>query len=254
MQIKSQPDISTAMTTAPADGAEHEAAGDHEHVDDDDVLQPRRVGDEEDDVRERRDQERPRDSRALSPRPAEDERDRRRDGDADGEPTGGNRARHACADRADRARGRRRRSAGRSRPTAAQKIANASSAVHAALVKSRCAKDQPRENEQILHPLPRAHRHDDRGQHRHHRTARGIAGRREHRGGRGGRDDHAARVRCSCGGWAPSGRMRSGAAPWERVPSTPLARPGAPGSRFRRRSGVAATDRDEPARRQGATS
>src|SRR6267142_5527206 len=46
------------------------------------------------------------------------------------------------------------------------------------------------------------------------------------RAGRGGgREDHAARVRCSRGGWAPSGRDSSVAALRERVPSTPTVPP-----------------------------
>ena len=147
------------------DGAQHEPAGDDDHVHDDDVLEPCRVGDQQDDVREGRHQEGAREQRGQR-EARRDERGRRRDGDPDGEPAGGDRpdalARiqavslsigdvveqvDGAGQRAeDRERRQRRPHGAREQPL---------------------REDQPREDEQIFDPLSRAHRDHDRFEHRH---------------------------------------------------------------------------------------
>src|SRR5213593_4742698 len=117
-------------------------------------------------------------------------------------------------------------------PDSAQKIANAATAVHAAPVKSRCEKTSPAKTNRFLTHC--------RGRiettiassiaiarlafHRPRLYARDCGAPGATSTGGRGREDHAARVRCSAaaelhlGARAPAGARR------ERVPSTPPAR------------------------------
>ena len=94
MQTKSQGEIFTSTAIAPADALITKSAGDHEHVDEDDVLEPERVGGlQRDEGEQARDRER-----------AEDADDRER---AEPERDGEQRRQHAGRS-SPRAIGRRR--------------------------------------------------------------------------------------------------------------------------------------------------